>query len=138
MNQLICPDFSEFQDILKKMRVIDDKIVYSLNTSIPTESFRSKVDATSSCQDLYLQIQKGHSERENFIKNCILVTANTVKTLKNMKDQMPDNIEAIKNFKAEQRKLRLLQTELSVEEVINERTSKLFTEKCRNYFKPSN
>lgn len=32
--------------------------------------------------------------------------------------------------------LRLLQTELSVEEVIREKTTKLFTEKCRSYYKP--
>lgn len=33
--------------------------------------------------------------------------------------------------------LRLLQTELSVEEVIKEKTTKLFTEKCRSYYKPT-
>lgn len=33
--------------------------------------------------------------------------------------------------------LRLLQTELSVEEVIKEKTTKLFTEKCRSYYKPN-
>ncbi|CAK1546013.1 unnamed protein product [Leptosia nina] len=135
---MICPDFLEFQDILKKMRILDDKIVYALNTTIPTESFQKKIDATSACHDLYEQIQKGHSERENVIKNCILVTADTVKDLKAAKEQKPDDIEVLKSLKTEQRKLRLLQTELSVEEVIKEKTSKLFTEKCRNYFKPSN
>ncbi|XP_045494271.1 protein MIX23 [Colias croceus] len=133
---MICPDFLEFQDILKKMRVLDDKIVYSLNTSIPTESFKNKVDASSACQDLYEQIQKGHGERESVIKNCIVVTADTVKNLKAAKEQAPDDIDLLKNLKSEQRKLRLLQTELSVEEVIKEKTSKLFTEKCRTYYKP--
>ena len=49
------------------MRVLDDKIVYALNTSLPTESFKNKIDASSACQNLYDQIQKGHSERENVI-----------------------------------------------------------------------
>ncbi|XP_030028283.2 coiled-coil domain-containing protein 58 [Manduca sexta] len=133
---MICPDFLEFQDILKKMRILDDKIVYALNTSIPTESFKNKVDATSACQDLHAQIQKGHTERESVIKNCILATAESVKNLKAAKEANPNDFEILKNLKAEQKKLRLLQTEISVEEVIREKTNKLFTEKCRSYFKP--
>ncbi|XP_022119796.2 protein MIX23 [Pieris rapae] len=134
---MICPDFLEFQDIIKKMRILDDKIVYALNTSLPTESFQTKIDATSACKDLYEQIQKGHSEREKVIKHCIISSAETVKNLKIAKEQKPDDIDLLRNIKAEQRKLRLLQTELSVEEIIKEKTTKLFTEKCRNYFKPS-
>lgn len=120
------------------MRILDDKIVYALNTSIPTESFQSKVDATSACEDLYYQIQKGHTEREDIIKNCIMTTADSVKKLKAVKEAQPSDFEILKNLKAEQKKLRLLQTELSVEEVIKEKTTKLFTEKCRSYFKPTN
>ncbi|KAM3967225.1 coiled-coil domain-containing 58 [Aphomia sociella] len=134
---MICPDFLEFQDILKKMRTLDDKIVYALKTSIPTESFQNKVNATSTCQELYSQIQKGNSARENVIKNCILVTAGSVKTLKVAKEERPEDYDVLRNLKAEQKKLRLLQTELSVEEIIREKTNKLFTEKCRSYFKPS-
>ncbi|CAH2244194.1 coiled-coil domain-containing protein 58 [Pararge aegeria] len=135
---MICPDFLEFQDVLKKMRVLDDKIVYTLNTSLPTESFKSKVDATSVCQDLFHQIQNGHSERENVIKNCIVSTAESVKKLKEAKESAPDDIDVLRNLKTEQKKLRLLQTELSVEEVIKEKTTKLFIEKCRTYYKPNN
>lgn len=135
---MMCPDFLEFQDILKNMRILDDKIVYALNTSLPTESFAKKVDAHSACQDLYSQIQKGHSDRENVIKNCIVSTAEMVKKLKSDKEEKPNDFEVMKNLKAEQKKLRLLQTELSVEEVIKEKTTKLFTEKCRLYYKPTN
>nr|XP_037868915.1 coiled-coil domain-containing protein 58 isoform X2 [Bombyx mori] len=118
------------------MRILDDKIVYALNTSIPTESFKAKIDATAACHDLYSQIRTGHSERENVIKNCILATAESVKKLKAVKEEKPNDLEVLRNLKAEQKKLRLLQTELSVEEVIQEKTTKLFTEKCRSYYKP--
>ncbi|XP_053603946.1 protein MIX23 [Plodia interpunctella] len=135
---MICPDFLEFQDNLKKMRILDDKIVYALNTSLPTESFKNKVNATAACEDLFSQIQKGHTERENVIKNCIVVTAEHVKKLRAAKEDSPEDYEVLKNLKAEQKKLHLLQTELSVEEVIQEKTTKLFTEKCRSYYKPNN
>ena len=84
---------------------MDDKIVYALNTSIPTESFAGKVDAHSACEDLYAQIQKGHTDRENVIKKCILATAETVKELKAVKDQKPDDYDVLKNLKAEQKKV---------------------------------
>lgn len=87
------------------MRLLDDKIVYALNTSIPTESFRTKVNATAACEDLYSQIQKGHSERENVIKNCIVATAELVKKLKVEKENKPDDYDTIKNLKSEQRKV---------------------------------
>ncbi|XP_059046007.1 protein MIX23 [Achroia grisella] len=134
---MICPDFLEFQDKLKKMRSLDDKIIYALNTSIPTESFHNKVNITTACQDLYSKINKVHTEREKIIKNCILVTAESVKKLKSVREERPDDYEVIKNLKTEQRKLRLLQTELSVEEVIKEKTNKVFTDSCRSYFKPN-
>lgn len=90
------------------MRVLDDKIVYALNTSLPTESFRGKIDATSACQDLFTQIQNGNSERENIIKNCIVSTAETVKTLKAAKAERPEDFDTFKNLKTEQRKVHFL------------------------------
>ncbi|KAF4533395.1 hypothetical protein B566_EDAN003688 [Ephemera danica] len=84
-----CEDFLEFQDMLKKMRVLDDKIIYSLNTSIPTESFKNQVDSVNTCKQLYSQ-------------------------------------------------LRLLSAELNVEEIIRERTNKVYYERCRPFYKPPN
>lgn len=89
------------------MRVLDDKIVYALNTSLPTESFKNKIDASSACQNLYDQIQKGHSERENVIKNCIVSTAESVKKLKAAKENTPDNLDILRDLKTEQRKVLL-------------------------------
>lgn len=87
------------------MRILDDKIVYALNTSIPTESFQNKVNATEACQDLYSQIQKGHADRENVIKHCITITAEAVKNLKAAKAQNSEDFEILKNLKSEQRKV---------------------------------
>lgn len=45
-----------FQDILKQMRKMDDRIVYALNTSIPTDSFAGKVNASQQCEKLYNEV----------------------------------------------------------------------------------
>ena len=48
--------FSCFQEVLKKSRVIDDKIIYALNQSLPTKSFEGQVDASQTCKDLYSKV----------------------------------------------------------------------------------
>lgn len=92
------------------MRQIDDKIIYSLNTSIPTESFKGQVNPEATCKDLYAQIQIVHRQREEAIKRCILVSAEGVKNIKELRDANRDDISIDKNFKAEQRKVFLSTT----------------------------
>ena len=41
-----------FQTALKEMRSIDDKIVYAINQSIPTASFKGQSDAKQNCKEL--------------------------------------------------------------------------------------
>lgn len=87
------------------MRNIDDKIVYALNTSIPTESFKGQLGANNTCKELYGELNSTYDSRNKIITNCITVTANRVKELKTKKDNNPDDISVYKNFKSEQRKV---------------------------------
>ncbi|XP_044760742.1 protein MIX23 [Coccinella septempunctata] len=128
-----CGDFSEFQEAIKNMRKTDDIIVNTLNSVIPTDSFHP--DGTKSCKELYAQLQEGNSKRESTIKKCITVTAERVKKLRELREQSPD-ISLSKTLRSEQTKLRMLQVELTVEDLLKQRTSKVFNDKCRKYFKP--
>lgn len=89
------------------MRDVDDKIVYALNTSIPTESFKGQLNASSKCTELYGKLNSTYDSRNKIIKNCIAVTANRVKELKTKKDDNPDDINVYKDFKSEQRKVNI-------------------------------
>ncbi|KAG4076668.1 hypothetical protein HA402_001955 [Bradysia odoriphaga] len=129
-----CGDFLQFQESLKKMRELDDKIIYALNTSIPTESFKGQISPSQTCERLYNQLQENYTNREKAITNCILVTADSVKGLKVKRDENRDDISATQAFKNEQRKLRMLQSELNVEDIIKQRTVKTFNERCRMFF----
>lgn len=71
------------------MRDIDDKIVYTLNTSIPTESFKGQLNAKAKCTDLYGKLNSTYDSRNKIIKNCIASTANRVKELKVKKRRQP-------------------------------------------------
>lgn len=117
------------------MRKVDDKIIYSLNTSIPTESFKGQLDPVAKCRDLHNALQTAYNERTSAIRGCVYKTAEDLKTLKAEKEKNEGDFQLNKKFKSEQRKLRLFQQELTVEDIIKERTSKIFNERCRTYFK---
>ncbi|XP_016924727.4 protein MIX23 [Drosophila suzukii] len=129
----LCLDFLGFQEALKKMRDVDDKIIYALN-ALPTESFKGQVNSENTCRDLYSKLQQSHLSRQDSIRSCITISANNLKELREKREANPDDIDADSQFKAEQRKLRVLQAELNVEDIIKERTYKTFNERCRSYF----
>lgn len=126
------------QDSLQKMRQIDDKIIYLLNTTIPTESFKGQVDPSTKCKDLFKQIQSGHATREIAIKKCLNTAHDRVKVLKEQREAGKEDATLIKNLRKEQSTLRLLQSELGVEEVIKNRTTRVYNERCRRFYKPEN
>ncbi|CAD7003357.1 unnamed protein product [Ceratitis capitata] len=117
-----CEDFLEFQESIKKLRAVDDNIIYTLNTSLPTESFKGQVNCEKVCTNLFNQLKEVHRKRENKINDCILISAESLKQLRELRDNSPDDVEIDKKFKSEQRKLRLLQSEVNVEDIVNERS----------------
>lgn len=118
------------------MRQFDDKIIYLLNTSIPTESFKSQIDPTGTCKDLFQQIQSGHAQREVSIKKCLNATRERVMKLREERAAKQDDPTIMKQLRKEQNNLRMLESELGVEEVVKKRTTQVYYEKCRSYYKP--
>ncbi|XP_075760502.1 protein MIX23 isoform X1 [Pelodiscus sinensis] len=124
------------QELLRVMRTIDDRIVHELNTTLPTASFVGKVDASQTCKELYQSLMEAHASREKIIKSCIAQTSNVVKTLREEREKAQDDIVLLKHLRQEQTKLKLMQSELNVEEVVNDRSWKVFNERCRIHYKP--
>ncbi|XP_020781385.2 protein MIX23 [Boleophthalmus pectinirostris] len=133
---LNCEDFSMFQEVLKVMRTIDDRIVHALNTTVPTVSFSGKVDATQTCKQLYESMMEAHLSRDRAIKTCIAQTSEIVGQLREARSKDGDNMTLLKQLRKEQTKLKLMQSELNVEEVVNDRSLKVFTERCRIHYTP--
>ncbi|XP_043556907.1 protein MIX23 isoform X1 [Chiloscyllium plagiosum] len=136
-EELNCQDFSEFQDALRVMRQIDDRIVHELNTIIPTASFAGKIDASQTCKQLYDSLKQAHVSREKAIKTCINQSSSRVNKLREERNKDMDNLTLLKRLRKEQTNLKLMQSELNVEEVVNDRSWKVFKERCRNHYKPS-
>lgn len=131
-----CEEFAEFQELLKVMRTIDDRIVHELNTTVPTASFAGKIDASQTCKQLYESLMEAHASRDRVIKNCIAQTSSVVKQLREEREKNLDDLTLLKQLRKEQTKLKWMQSELNVEEVVNDRSWKVFNERCRIHFKP--
>ncbi|NP_001158606.1 coiled-coil domain-containing protein 58 [Oncorhynchus mykiss] len=132
---LNCEDFSMFQDVLKVMRNIDDRIVHSLNTTVPTVSFSGRVDASQTCRQLYESLMEAHLSRDRAIKTCIAQTSEVVGQLREQRTKDGD-MTTVKLLRKEQTKLKLMRSELNVEEVVNDRSLKVFSERCRTHYTP--
>ena len=57
MDLRICNDYLQFQNHLKESRKLDDLIINTLNTTVLTDTFRSKgLDTKKQCQQLGDQV----------------------------------------------------------------------------------
>lgn len=73
---------------------------------------------------IYDKLTDAYKQREDVIKKCINEASGRIKSLK---QQQTENIDVIKSMRKEQKKLRLMQNELNVEEVVKDRSLKVFT-----------
>ncbi|KRY73250.1 Coiled-coil domain-containing protein 58 [Trichinella pseudospiralis] len=125
-----CRDYLEFTEALEKMRQIDNKIIYELNVTIPTNSFSQNVDLSERCKGLYQKLRNAYDIRQAAIVKCISETQTNILSYKSEMKEMKD-LDAIKlkkKIRSEEAKLKSLQSELNVEEV--------FYERCRSVYKP--
>lgn len=120
---------------MKKLRDIDDKLIYALNIALPTSSIKSRTesDPVKTCTDLHKKITESHLSRGQFISSCIQKTAEEIKAIKTSSSNSGNNDEERKLTNL-QRKLRVLQTEDGVEQIVIDQTMRAFKTRCRDYY----
>ncbi|MEE6473397.1 hypothetical protein FKM82_009999 [Ascaphus truei] len=120
---LSCEDFTEFQEVLRAMRTIDDRIVHELNSSVPTTSFAGTIDASQTCKLLYESVSSRLLRAESVVQRLA-------------SDSSGSHLLVLETRFSNAYNLKLMQSELNVEEVVNDRSWKVFGERCRLHFKP--
>lgn len=86
------------------MRALDDRIIYKLNTSVPTQSFAGQISAEERCKQLYeevgcpiqglcshlcmwfVQMSAAYCARPVAIQHCIDETSERVREMKSRRD----------------------------------------------------
>lgn len=107
------------------MRDFDEKVVYSLNISLPTESIKARttVSPDTACKELFEHLKKGYMGRQTKINECVSSTAETVQKFKKQREENTDDVQLEKKFKSEQRKVNNIQILLKTLHVICYRLS---------------
>ena len=72
-----------------------------------------------------MQLQALHKTRVSAIQRCVEESSEAVKELRKEREGSPDNREVVKQLRKDQVKLRLMQSELTVEEAIRDRSLKV-------------
>ncbi|XP_068249295.1 protein MIX23 isoform X2 [Palaemon carinicauda] len=125
-----------YHDTLRTMRAIDDKIVYQLNLATPTQSFREVSDPTQHCKSFYDQLNEIYEARNTLIHRCLDESYGAIRLAKTEVEKNRDDARAVRNLRTEQNRMRDLQNEMTVEEIVRERSLKVFEERCRQFYKP--
>lgn len=118
------------------MRAIDDKIIYQLNLATPTQSFRGVVDPTDHCKSLYDQLNQTYEDRNSLIQRCLNESREAIRVARTEVEKNRDDNRLMRNLRTEQNRMRDLQNEVTIEEIIRERSLKVFEERCRLFYKP--
>ena len=111
------PDLSR---LVRLLTVLD----LSLQTSTPLQA--RGADPAVRCSELEQELSRSHQSRGEMIRGCVEITRLEVKT-------MTDNKEDKYKIRAKQSILRGLESEFTIEEIIRERTRKVFREKCSEF-----
>lgn len=129
-----CFDIIGFQDYLKRLRTVDDSIILNLNTKVTTTSTaQDELKNIANCKDFHRQIDEAHEVRHNSINKCLAAAEAKVSQLKEAKKQNESDINVQKELKRYQSRLRMLQNEITVEQIIQNRSIKALQERCRRY-----
>ena len=133
-----CGSVRQFKESIKSLRLMDDKIIYELNKSVPTQSFKGEIDAEARCGSLYKDLLQIYNVREESIKGCISSRSATIEDIRSKLSTDADNQELQKMLRSEQNLLKTMQSELITEEIVRKRSLKVFNERCwQSYDIPS-
>ena len=133
---LPCRNLFEFKEALLAWRKFDDVIIYRLNTSLPIRALKEdELDRARQCKELYADLESNHAARKTAISECLKENEKIIHELAQQKTT--GDSKANQEMRKEMTKLRLIQGELGVEDVIKSRTMKVFHERCWSFYSNS-
>lgn len=130
----LCQDIIGFQDYLKRLRTVDDSIILNLNTRILTSSSKQdELQNTENCKRFHDQLIEAYQSRDRCIKACLADAESKLTELKKAREANGSDLDVQKHLRREQTKMRMMQKETVVEEIIQDRSLKALQERCRRY-----
>ncbi|CAG8439342.1 13746_t:CDS:2 [Funneliformis caledonium] len=121
VNVETCYNLSYFKDLMKEYRKIDDNIMLRMNTT--------NTHSEAACADFFKQLSDAYQKRER------ILDAELEKKQKALDDDPFDNNLKNQMF-VDESKRRMINNELTVEDIVRERSLSVFKNKCRIFHMP--
>lgn len=133
-SSVTCQDIIGFQEYLKRLRSIDDSIILNINTTILTSSSQKEdLQNIKNCNNFHDKLKEAYESRDKAIQVCLTDATAKVSELKEAKSQNESDLNVLKELKRHQTRLRMIQKEITVEQIIQDRSLKALQERCRRY-----
>ncbi|XP_063902362.1 protein MIX23-like [Zophobas morio] len=132
-ERISCKDYNVFKQSLKNLRRLDDLIVQKLNTTIPTDTFKNQCSIEKKrelCESFRIKLAEAHKFREWCIVDCIAEAEKEVNELRTQKLEDRDNDDVVEAYQSSLQKLRMLKSDLAAEQVVQERSIKVWSQRC--------
>jgi len=119
-----CKNLIDFQRLLNKFRLSEDKILFKLNCDLPTSSFKSKRSSVDEiCSEIQRKLENTRKQRFDLIERCIKENQAILSEFRDQQDQS--------RLREAHNTLRQLKNEYNIEEIIAKQTDKVVFERCR-------
>ncbi|XP_052241771.1 protein MIX23-like isoform X2 [Dreissena polymorpha] len=129
-----CDDILRFNKALQNFRQSDDRFIYKLNSMLPTQSFKERVNPKKECEQLFHQMVADYNSRERSIQRCIGLKKAEIHELLQKQAANKDDTSIKRDLNTA---TLLFQKELPQELILRDRSFKLFYEKCADFYQPS-
>ncbi|RIB05937.1 caffeine-induced death protein 2 [Gigaspora rosea] len=128
VDSSICYNLTYFKDLMKEYRKIDDNIILRMNTT--------DTHSEQACAEFFKQLTKAYSKRGQIINRCLkIIDQELEKKQKALADDPYDNDLKNQMF-VEESKRRMISNEITVEEIVRDRSLTVFKNKCRMFHIP--
>ncbi|OZJ05264.1 hypothetical protein BZG36_01971 [Bifiguratus adelaidae] len=129
MTPNMCYNLSYFKELMREYRKVDDNIMLRMNTT--------DTHSEAACAAFFIQLAEAYHQREDVVNYCLKVMDEELDRKQKLIDQDPFNTQVKDKIYSEESKRRMVSNELTVEDIVRERSLQVFRTKCRIFNIPT-
>ncbi|KAJ1972227.1 hypothetical protein H4R35_004794 [Dimargaris xerosporica] len=123
-----CRNLSHFKEYMKELRRLDDNIMIRLNST--------NTHSAAACAELFERLSQAYIRREKAINYCLEVLDGQLTAKQQALDHGMGNASARSALYADDTKRRMIANEFTVEDIVRERSLRVFRDRCRLFTIP--
>uniref|UniRef100_A0A914YW10 Protein MIX23 n=1 Tax=Panagrolaimus superbus TaxID=310955 RepID=A0A914YW10_9BILA len=119
-----CSSLADFQRLLNKYRGLEDRIIFQLNASFTTRSFKDTKATNLICHDIEEKLESVRKLRSDLFNRCINENHEIVQKFK-------DDDSKFQLVRSANSTLRQIRSEQAVDEIIHSQAERVVMERCK-------